>query len=81
MRKRATKKETDDSNLRHRMQECAVMVLVGAQLKAEAARIMVGSPRQTEENFVMAARLAWRQAVSERDALVAEGMRKLTGSA
>jgi hypothetical protein len=50
--------------------ESALLVLVASQLKAEAARIMVGSPRQGEDSFVAQARSAWRQASAERDAQV-----------
>jgi len=50
--------------------ESALLILVASQLKSEAARVLLGSPRQGEDSFVAQARVAWRQAVAERDAQV-----------
>jgi len=60
--------------------ESALLVLVATQLKAEAARILVGSPQQGEDSFVAQARSAWRQAVAETDAQV-ERFRNLSVTA
>ena len=67
--KKATEVEQAERERRWRC-ESALLVLVATQLKAEAARILVGSPQQGEDSFVAQARSAWRQAVAETDAQV-----------
>jgi len=61
--------ERDEQERRWRC-ESAVLVLVSAQLTAEAARILIASPQRTEDSFVAQARVAWREAVAVRDAQV-----------
>jgi len=68
----ASERATRERDEQERKWKCesALLILVASQLTAEAARILIASPQRTEDSFVAQARVAFRQAVAERDAQV-----------